>query len=135
MEDTHILTAENILNQVQFTMELRSGHLFVNFSSFTLSNFVPFAVNDDVWYTVVLNNTFKVVQPSARLNSSPLICLLIIFWTLITGQNCTLWPSYVMALSEFLFKTLLKIPEISSQFTSTLSSDAYENRKLLDIFF
>lgn len=54
-ENTRIVTAENILNQIQFTIGLRSGHLVIHFPLFTMAEIVPFALNDNTWYTITLN--------------------------------------------------------------------------------
>ncbi|VDM25241.1 unnamed protein product [Toxocara canis] len=60
LRNTHIVTAENILNQMQFIVELRDGFLYVNFSTTTaFFPLVPFELSDDRWYSVAIKNLRK----------------------------------------------------------------------------
>uniref|UniRef100_A0A183DDS8 LAM_G_DOMAIN domain-containing protein n=1 Tax=Gongylonema pulchrum TaxID=637853 RepID=A0A183DDS8_9BILA len=57
--DTHIVSTENILSQVQFAASITHGYLLGNFSGFVSRRLLPFPVNDDRWYTLLFNNTNK----------------------------------------------------------------------------
>uniref|UniRef100_A0A915PEK5 Uncharacterized protein n=1 Tax=Setaria digitata TaxID=48799 RepID=A0A915PEK5_9BILA len=66
LDDTYILSAENILSQIQFALTIRRGYLFGNFTGFVYRKLLPFAVNDDHWYTVLFSNINKVVSLEIR---------------------------------------------------------------------
>lgn len=60
VDDTYILSAEDILSQIQFALNIRHGYLYGNFTGFVYRKLLPFAVNDDHWYTVLFSNINKV---------------------------------------------------------------------------
>ncbi|VDK78277.1 unnamed protein product [Litomosoides sigmodontis] len=66
VDDTHILLAEDILSQMQFALHIQDGYLYGNFAGFVYRKLLPFAVNDDHWYTVLFSNTNKIVLLEIR---------------------------------------------------------------------
>ncbi|KAL3990494.1 EGF-like domain family protein [Acanthocheilonema viteae] len=66
VDDANILSAEDILSQIQFALNIRNGYLYGNFTDFVYRKLLPFAVNDDHWYTVLFNNTNKIVMLEIR---------------------------------------------------------------------
>ncbi|KAM3727370.1 Uncharacterized protein ACO02O_04038 [Dirofilaria immitis] len=62
VDDTHILSTENILSEIQFALSIRNGYLYGNFTDFIYRKLLPFTVNDDHWYTVLFNNINKIVS-------------------------------------------------------------------------
>ncbi|VDN06462.1 unnamed protein product [Thelazia callipaeda] len=66
LADTHILSTENILSELQFALSIRHGYLYGNFTGLVYRKVLPFMVNDDHWYTVVFNNTEKIVSLEVR---------------------------------------------------------------------
>uniref|UniRef100_A0A8R1XQU3 Uncharacterized protein n=1 Tax=Onchocerca volvulus TaxID=6282 RepID=A0A8R1XQU3_ONCVO len=66
VDDAHILSTENILNEIQFALSIRHGYLYGNFTGFVYRKLLPFAVNDDHWYTVLFNNINKIVSLEIR---------------------------------------------------------------------
>lgn len=67
--DTHIASTESILSQMQLALSLRRGYLYGNFTGFIYRKLLPFAVNDDHWYTILFSNINKVSFTSFTLPS------------------------------------------------------------------
>ncbi|VDN81915.1 unnamed protein product [Brugia pahangi] len=66
VDDTHILSTEDILSQIQFALNVQRGYLYGNFTGFVYRKLLPFAVNDDHWYTVLFSNINKTVSLEIR---------------------------------------------------------------------
>ncbi|EJD76527.1 hypothetical protein LOAG_16543 [Loa loa] len=66
VDNTHILSTEDILSQIQFALNIQHGYLYGNFTGLVCRKLLPFTVNDDHWYTVVFSNTNKIVSLEIR---------------------------------------------------------------------
>uniref|UniRef100_A0A158Q8R8 Neurogenic locus Notch protein n=1 Tax=Elaeophora elaphi TaxID=1147741 RepID=A0A158Q8R8_9BILA len=66
VDETHILSTEDILTQIQFDLNIRNGYLYGNFTGLINRKLLPFAVNDDHWYTVLFSNANKIISLEIR---------------------------------------------------------------------